>query len=64
MVRFDLSLMVEQTKMHPNDSSEMLTFHAGESDEKDKIADTLNKEERERVHNLIQTYAHMVRYML
>ena len=60
-VKIGASLMVEQPKMQTEDNSELLTFPTDESDEKATIASTLNKEERERIHEVLQTYEHVVR---
>ena len=60
-VKIGASLMVEQTKMQTEDNSELLTFPTDESDEKATIASTLNKEERERIQEVLQTYEHVVR---
>ncbi len=53
--------MVDQTRMQFEDNNEILTFPTDELDEKAIIASTLNKKERERMHEVQQTYDHVIR---
>lgn len=60
-VQIGASLMVDQTKIETVDNSEIITFPTDESDEKATIASLLNKEERERIHEVLQRYDHVLR---
>ena len=55
------SLIVDQTKIETEDNSEILTFPTVESGKKATIASGLNKLERERIHEILHIYDHVIK---
>ena len=60
-VQITMSMMVDQTKMEAEDNSEIVTFPTVESDEKVKIAKRLNKQEREKIQEIVHDYDHVLK---
>ena len=60
-VQIGASLMVDQTNIETVDNNEILTFPTDDSDGKATIASVLNKEEKERIHEVLQRYDDVLR---
>ena len=60
-VQITMSMMVDQIKMEAEDNSEIVTFPTVESDEKVNITRRLNKQEREKIQEILQDDDHVLK---